>query len=69
MSKKAKKEFAAKLKKWRGNRLQKEAASLLQVPLRTYQGWEEGREAGGLAIVVINLRMEQHPEHRMQEAP
>ena len=62
MSRKAKKEFAAKLKKWRGSRLQKEAAELLQVPLRTYQGWEEGRDAGGLAIVTINTRMAEHPE-------
>lgn len=30
------------LKKWRGARLQKEAASMLGVSVRTYQNWENG---------------------------
>jgi DNA-binding transcriptional regulator YiaG len=30
------------LKKWRGSRLQKEAASILGVSVRTYQNWENG---------------------------
>jgi len=58
MTDSAKSDFPARLKKWRGDRTQKEAARLLQVPLRTLQGWEAGRPAGGLAIVTINQRME-----------
>lgn len=36
-------EYGLKLKQWRGNRLQKEAADILGVPLRTYQSWEHGK--------------------------
>ena len=50
-------EFPARLKKWRGDRTQAEAARVLQVPLRTYQGWESGRPAGALSIAAITARM------------
>jgi DNA-binding XRE family transcriptional regulator len=36
-------EFARLLKKWRGKKLQKEAADVIGVNLRTYQGYESGR--------------------------
>jgi DNA-binding transcriptional regulator YiaG len=58
MSRKVKKEFAEKLKKWRGERLQKEVAALLQVSVRTYQGWEEGRGMNALSKSEIERRME-----------
>ena len=31
------------LKAWRGNMPQSRAAEMLGVPLKTYQGWEQGR--------------------------
>lgn len=34
-------EFSERLRKWRGERTQKEAASVIGVPLRTYCSWEE----------------------------
>lgn len=55
-------EFAKKLRKWRGKRLQKTAASLLRVNLRTYQGWEENRPPNTLAIETIQKRMLENPE-------
>jgi hypothetical protein len=55
-------EFRVRLKKWRGIRTQQEAARALQVPLRTYEGWEAGRPIGGLAVVTIDLRMEANPK-------
>ena len=55
-------DFAAALKKWRGSRTQKEAAALLQVPLRTFQGWESGRPASKLTIAAITARMAALPE-------
>ena len=50
-------DFPVRLKKWRGDRTQAEAARVLQVPLRTYQGWESGRPAGALSIAAITARM------------
>ena len=40
--KKANAEFALRLRQWRGQRKQLEAADVLRVPLRTYQSWETG---------------------------
>ena len=34
--------FSEELKRWRGERLQKEAADLLDVSLSTYHNWEQG---------------------------
>lgn len=34
--------FKTEIKKWRGKRLQKEAADILGVCVRTYEGWEAG---------------------------
>jgi DNA-binding transcriptional regulator YiaG len=53
-------EFKQQLKAWRSktNILQKQAADILGVPVRTYQAWETGlHEPGALAKVVINERM------------
>lgn len=36
------KTFRSELREWRGKRLQKEAADILKVSVRTYQGWESG---------------------------
>ena len=54
-------EFGKSLKQWRGNRLQKEAADLLDVNLRTYEGWENGRNPGRYAVNEIKRRMAEHP--------
>jgi len=35
-------EFKVELKKWRGKRRQKTVSDLLEVSVRTYQGWESG---------------------------
>ena len=53
-------EFKQQLQAWRKktNILQKQAADILGVPVRTYQAWETGvHEPGALAKVVINERM------------
>ena len=55
-------EFGKSLKQWRGNRLQKEAADLLDVNLRTYEGWENGRNPGRYAVNEIKRRMAEHPK-------
>ena len=50
-----------KLKKWRKKRglIQKQAADILGVNLRTLQGWEEGRpEPSPLALSELTRRME-----------
>ena len=50
--------FGKALKKWRGGRLQKEVADILDVNLRTYEGWESGRKPSRYAINKIKRRME-----------
>lgn len=57
-----KSEFSDRLKAWRGGRTQAEAARLLQVPLRTFQGWSTGRPASNLTIEAITARMAEHPQ-------
>jgi DNA-binding XRE family transcriptional regulator len=37
--------FAARLRRWRGDLRQKEAAAIIGVHLRTYQFWEAGIHA------------------------
>jgi DNA-binding XRE family transcriptional regulator len=54
-------EFGKALKLWRGARLQKEAADVLEVNLRTYEGWESGRQPSRYAINEIKRRMAEHP--------
>jgi hypothetical protein len=56
--------FGKSLKQWRGKRLQKEAADLLQVNLRTYEGWESGRNPSRYAINEIQRRMAANPERK-----
>lgn len=57
-------EFGKFLKQWRGNRLQKEVADVLNVNLRTYEGWENGRNPSRYAINEIQRRMVANPESR-----
>lgn len=46
--------FAGRLRKWRGARLQKEVAVILDVEKRTYQGWEGGyHEPTGLTKKIV----------------
>jgi len=55
-------QFGKMLKAWRGKRLQKEAADLLQVNLRTYEGWENGRQPSRYAINGLKGQMAENPE-------
>lgn len=55
--------FKEKLKKWRGSRPQKQAASLLDVPRRTYEGWEQGKCPASIVQQEIQRRMETNPIH------
>lgn len=51
--------FARKLRRWRGPRSVKEAASDLQIPYGTYRKYEEGkRTPNNLALAEINRRLE-----------
>jgi hypothetical protein len=56
--------FGKALKAWRGKRLQKQAADILQVNLRTYEGWENGRNPSRYAIKEIQRRMAANPERK-----
>jgi len=56
--------FSKALKQWRGSRLQKEAADVLDVKLRTYEGWELGRNPSRYAINEIQRRMTANPERK-----
>lgn len=52
--------FAQRLRKWRKFKglVQKQAAEVLKVNLRTYQNWEEGRwEPQELALAELERRM------------
>lgn len=53
--------IAKKLIEWRGKRGQKEVADLLDVNLRTYEGWEVGRKPSRYAINQIYRKMQEHP--------
>lgn len=53
-------EFAAKLKEWRGEITQREAAQLLGVSIRTLQCWEQDQHVPGeLARSEIERRMKE----------
>jgi len=52
--------FAKELKKWRGQRGQKEVADLIDVNLRTYEGWELGRNPSRYAINRAKRKMAEH---------
>lgn len=55
--------FARQLKQWRGSRPQKQAADILQVPLKTYQNWEQSEnEPNALSLEELRRRMAEHPE-------
>lgn len=54
--------FSKTLRKWRGARLQKEAAEALDVNIKTYQAWEYGvNKPHKLTLVEITRRMNQNP--------
>lgn len=50
--------FKRRLKSWRGKLLQKEAASLLGVNLRTYERWESGAEPRGFVRKLLESKMD-----------
>lgn len=55
--------FQTRLREWRGKRRQKEAASDLDVSLRTYQAWEEGLTTPSqLALAELERRMYVTPD-------
>lgn len=54
--------FSKELKAWRGKRGQKEVADLIDVNLRTYEGWESGRTPSQYAINRARRKMSEHPE-------
>lgn len=55
--------FSTKLIRWRGFRLQKEVADILNVPLPTYVNWEQNHHTPNtLAIEALMLRMKDHPD-------
>jgi DNA-binding transcriptional regulator YiaG len=50
--------FKKELRKWRGKRLQKQAADLLKVKAQTYSTWEQGRRTpSDLARLELRRRM------------
>jgi ABC-type polysaccharide/polyol phosphate transport system ATPase subunit len=55
-------EFSKELKKWRGKRRQKEVAALIDVSLRTYEGWEIGHIPSRFAQNEIRRLMSLNPE-------
>lgn len=56
--------FSKRLKLWRGNRLQKEAAEDLQVTLSAYRKWEYGkRTPDKVKMMEIDRRMLASPDH------
>ncbi len=53
-------DFAFRLKRWRGHKTQKEAADLLGVPFDTYVNWEYSRNyPSGPTLAEIERRMAQ----------
>lgn len=55
--------FKDLLKQWRGSRLQKEAADLLDIPLGTYRKWEYGkRTPTKITLAQVEQRMAAHPD-------
>jgi DNA-binding transcriptional regulator YiaG len=57
--------FASRLRAWRGSRLQKEAAYILGVPLKTYVNWEQMRNTPGRsAMEHLSGRMEENPDKK-----
>lgn len=56
--------FKKELRKWRGKRLQKEAADLIGVALRTYQAWEQGAHEppAWKCLECVQQKMKDHPE-------
>jgi hypothetical protein len=54
--------FAKELIKWRGKRAQKEVGDLADWQLKTYQGWEQGRQPSRFRINQIRRVMAENPE-------
>lgn len=56
--------FAAKLRAWRGKRLQKQAADALHVSVRTYQSWEGGvnKPTEKLSMADVDRLMAENPD-------
>jgi DNA-binding transcriptional regulator YiaG len=54
--------FSKSLKEWRGKRLQKEAAEILDVNVRTYEGWESGRNLSRYSMNHLRKTMAENPE-------
>lgn len=48
--------FKARLRDWRGQRTQKLAANSLDLPLATYQNWEQGRREPPAQVQSAMLR-------------
>ena len=50
--------FALRLRKWRGQMMQKEAASILDVPIATLRKWEYGkRTPNKITLCELERRM------------
>jgi hypothetical protein len=55
--------FGDRLKKWRGARLQKQAAGDLDIPLPSYRKYEYGkRTPNKLALAELERRMSERPD-------
>jgi hypothetical protein len=53
------KTFSKELKEWRGDRIQKEAASALDIPAPTYRKYEYGkRTPNKLSMIELKRRMD-----------
>jgi len=56
--------FSKELIKWRGNRGQKEVCDQCNWNLRTYEGWENGRNPSRFRINELRRQMQEHPEKK-----
>lgn len=57
--------FSTELRDWRGERLQKEAADALGVPLGTYVNWERNFHVPStMALAQVRGLMREHPEKK-----
>jgi len=57
--------FKVELRSWRGERLQKQAADVLKVSLRTYENWERGANIpDGIKIEELRRRMKMDTDYR-----
>jgi DNA-binding transcriptional regulator YiaG len=61
--------FKKTLRSFRGERLQKEMADLLDVSLKTYQGWEQGRNPSRYSQNLIRSKIQQLQNSNAQPNP